>query len=122
MNKRLLAVLLGVLAVSLGTTASADDAWDSGTHVTIDGGLAFGGDKLVTVNLSNGNDETIYAGEGVIGAIGVQHNFDASSFSIKGSLGFKYWSVHASNNDTSFSRYPLDLLGIYSIGNHHFGL
>lgn len=121
MNKHLLAALLGVLAGSFVSTTQASDAWEPGTtHFTLDYALAAGGDKLVTVQFSNGDSSTIHGGDGLFVDGGVQRNF-VGGFSFKGTLGVKYWGVRASNNDTTFTRYPLDLLGIYTIGRSHFG-
>lgn len=124
MNKGILGALLGVLSFGFFSSAYAfnDDAFTPGTtHATVDAGFDFGGDKLVTAIFTDGSTKTLHAGDGLFTDVGMQHNFDGSDWSFKGTLGIKYNAVRASNATISFTRYPLDLLALYSYGRHHFG-
>ena len=123
MNKQMLGMLVGVLAVLGVSTAQADDAWAPGTtHMVLDAGLGFGGDKIATVTFTDGSSKSLNAGDGVFVDFGGQHNFDATNWSLKATLGFDIDAVAAKNANISFSRLPLDVLAIYSHGNHHFGV
>ena len=121
MNKRILGALLGMLAGLLVSTAHAGDGWEAdSTHMLLDAGIGAGGDKLATVTFTDGSTQSLYAGNGVFADFGVQHNF-ASNWSLKASLGFDVDTVAAKNGNISFTRFPLDVLAIYSVGNSHFG-
>src|SRR5690348_5612731 len=122
MNKRVVGTLLSVLAVSAASVAHADDAWSPGsTHLSLEGGLAAGGDKLATVIDTGGGTHDIHAGNSLFSNVGVQHNFGTSDFSLRATAGFSYTGVSASNANISFTYLPVNLLGIYSVGNSHLG-
>ena len=127
MNKRILAAVLAVIAGALVTAAHADDAWIPGsTHLTLEGGLATGGDKLFTYTDTNGHDHSLHAGDAFFTDVGVQHNFADSAWSLRASAGFSVWTesfTTPSNGDVnvSFVYLPVNLLGVYSVGNNHFG-
>ena len=91
-------------------------------RVALDAGLAGGGDKLATVTFTDGSTKSINAGDALFVDIGFLHNFAASDWSLKGTIGYAVTSVHASNGDFTFDRYPLDLIAIFSHGDHHFGV
>lgn len=125
MTKGILAALTGtfcLLALSPARADLGDYGWEPGTtRMAVDSGIGGGGDKLVTVQYSNGDTKTIYAGDGLYGDLGVQHNFADSAWSIKATAGFDYAAASGSNATVSFERYPLDLLAIYTIGRSHIG-
>lgn len=125
MYKGILAASLGAFCLLTLTPARADFddyGWEPGTtRAAVDGGFAFGGDKLVTVTYNNGDTKTLYAGDGLYGDLGVQHNFADSGWSLKATAGFDYTAAAGSNATVSFNRYPLDLLAIYSVGRSHIG-
>lgn len=107
------------IACAAATPVMADDQW----MATI--GYASGGDKIGTIILEDHNGrrstESIDAGSGASIAVGRQFNIDAN-YSIAATIGYKTDSVQASNGDLEMSRMPLDVLGIYKVDSHHFGL
>ncbi|MGH8283629.1 MAG: hypothetical protein ACRESE_07255 [Gammaproteobacteria bacterium] len=123
MRTHWLAVLFGVFAALMMFSAHADpgDTGYSNTHFTVDAGIAGGSDKLATVTFTNGDTKSIYAGNAVYGDLGFLTNFGASHWSFNGTLGYAYTAVVASNATISFSRFPLDVIGIYNLGRNHFG-
>ena len=125
MKKGPLAALVGILCLLPFASAQAgldEYGWIPGsTHPVVDAGLSGGGDKLVTVQFTNGDTSSIYAGNGFFGDFGVQHNFADTDWAFKATLGFDYDAVNASNGTIRFNRYPLDLLALYSIGDNHIG-
>lgn len=127
MNKRILAALLAVLAGSLAFSVHADDAWTpDSTHLSLDAGLAAGGDKLFGYIDTNGDSHSLHAGDSLFSDVGVQHNFGDSAWSLRASAGFSVWGESfktPTNGDVNvtFVYLPVNLLGIYSVGNNHFG-
>jgi len=82
-----------------------------GTGIGFELGLAFGGDELVRAELSNGETQTLHAGDGVL--VAVVGDFtpfwigDAVGFGLGASVAWKYADVSASNGSASLSRLPL---------------
>jgi hypothetical protein len=124
MTKGTLSALSGALCLLAFTSAQAfdEDGWIPGTtHMVVDAGLSAGGDKLVTVFYTNGDSQTIYAGDGLFGDFGVQHNLVDTDWSFKATAGFDTWAASGHHADVTFTRYPVDLLALYSIGENHIG-
>ncbi|HSS40612.1 MAG TPA: hypothetical protein VLT58_17735, partial [Polyangia bacterium] len=76
-------------------------------------GMGGGGDDLVKVTYTNGSSDTLSAGDGVSIAAGVMVTplWVGDGLGIGGSatIGYKYWSVGASNGDVSIGRMPMTL-------------
>ena len=87
----------------------------------VDAGLGFGGDKLVTVFYTNGDSQSIYAGDGLFSDFGVQHNFTDTDWSFKATAGFDTWAASGHHSDVTFTRYPVDALALYTFGYNHIG-
>ena len=123
MSKGILTALMGAFCLLTFNTARAfgGDYTPGTTPMVVDAGLSGGGDKLVTLVYTNGDTNTIYAGDGLFGDFGIQQNFADSHWSIKATAGFDYWAASASNATISFTRYPLDVLALYNIGDSHLG-
>lgn len=124
MFKGISAALLGVCSLcAFGTAQAFDDFgyYPGTTRMVVDAGLTGGGDKLATVVYTNGDTNTIYAGNGLIADFGVQHNFAYSNWSLKATVGFDYTAATASNATISFTRYPVDVLLLYNMGRQHVG-
>ena len=123
MYSTILAVgLLGLLAAG---AAHADqfgpEPPSTLTHFTFDAGITGGGDKLVVVNFSDGSSQSLYAGNSGYFDLGIMQDFGNPHWSLKGTLGYAYTGVSASNATISFSHMPLEVTGIYNLGRNHFG-
>src|SRR5215471_2378080 len=77
---------------------------------TMNVGAAFGGDNILTAQLSNGDTQTLAAGQGVNFGVGVMVTplwfRDLVGLGVGGEIGVKYDDVSASNASVSFTRYP----------------
>lgn len=91
------------------------------THFTFDAGITGGGDKLVEVDFSDGSSQSLYAGDSAYLDVGVLQDFGDPHWSLKGTLGYAYAAVTGSNATISFSHVPLEVTGLYNLGNSHFG-
>jgi hypothetical protein len=124
MQKGILTALTGAICLLAFSPAQAfdEDGWIPGTtHLVVDAGLGFGGDKLVTVFYTNGDSQSIYAGDGLFGDFGVQHNFTDTDWSFKATVGFDSWAASGHHADVTFTRYPVDALALYTFGYNHIG-
>lgn len=76
-------------------------------------GLTAGGDKLATVQWSNGDSTNIKAGGLVDLRAGVDVKLGDTPFAVQASIG---WFVHragGSNGSVTFERFPIELLGTW---------
>lgn len=80
--------------------------------IYLQGGLHFGGDDLVIVPFTNGDSQTIKAGELLSLSAGVGFGV-AENLESRFMAGFKLDSVDADNGSVDFFRYPLEALLMY---------
>jgi hypothetical protein len=79
-----------------------------------------GGDKLATVEYRHGPDVDIRAGGLLLLGVGVDHEFD-NRFELQATANYLTDRADGRNGEVSFSRWPIELLGFYRMGNHRFG-
>lgn len=86
----------------------------SRTRLVIGLGLTHGGDKLASVDYTNGSSVSLYGGGLLVlhGGIEVQAT-EALSWQL--TAGYHISAASASNGDVRFSRYPLNLLAHYAV-------
>jgi hypothetical protein len=81
-----------------------------GTGIGFEMGIAFGGDRLASVTLSDGQTDTLSAGDGLlfalVGDVTPLWFGDAVGVGFGASIGWKYADVGASNGSISLSRFP----------------
>jgi len=71
--------------------------------------IELGGEKLFTVQFTDGGDQTIYAGQGATGSVGILVRPSASiPVSARIGAGFKFVLTAADNANISFTRLPVD--------------
>ncbi|MBX2914427.1 MAG: hypothetical protein KF856_04035 [Cyclobacteriaceae bacterium] len=98
------------LAVSLVTTFAQTESNYRPVRFLISGALEFGGDELQRVLFTNGDTQSVNAGQGGSIAIGAQIQFPkADKFLIRGSIGYKYLTTQADNVHIRLTRVPMQL-------------
>lgn len=126
MKTRLVTILaVGTFSLLAAVAARADQFGPLPqplTRFTMDLGLTGGGDKLAVVNFNDGSSQSLYAGDSGYIDAGIIQNFGDPHWSLKGTLGYAYTGVSANNATISFSHIPLEFIGLYNLGNNHFGL
>ncbi len=75
-----------------------------------------GGDTLATVHYTNGHDQSIKAGGGVQIKGGIDYPI-GSAAALRASVGYHYHTTAASNGDVTFSRWPLEVLGMWKLSD-----
>jgi hypothetical protein len=104
-----------VLALALAATTLCAAAQDApGVRPLIGTGLTFGGDKIATVDFTNGSSESIYAGGLVMFYVGAEWRFN-SPFALQTTIGYHVDDSSGRNGSLRFSRYPVDVIGLYAI-------
>lgn len=74
----------------------------------------FGGDPVAEVSFTDGNTQSVPAGQGVSFLLGGQYQFPkAEKFLIRGSVGYKYITTMATNAHIRLTRVPVQLTANY---------
>lgn len=108
MRKILCAAVLG--ALSLTHVASAQER---PLRFVVTGGLTFGGDTLITTNYTNGRSYDTKAGGLVQMGGGVLWQPSKLPLALQATINFHSDGTIARNGDSSFTRFPLELIGFY---------
>src|SRR6185437_10725797 len=110
MEAKTMRYLLLLFAMFSFSTAFAGDL-----HGIVSLGGDFGGDTLLTITYTDGSQSSLKAGQGLLFSAGVVYDF-SPRFSLQSTIGIKYQQTQdATNENTSFTRYPLELLGFYNL-------
>jgi hypothetical protein len=113
MNKRFVAVALAFAACSnVGAVESA-----STFHPLLGVGLTFGGTTLANVQYVNGGSCSLHAGGLADIYAGVDYR-RGERVSLEATAGYHVDGCNGDNGSLQFSRYPLELLAYYGLGQH----
>jgi hypothetical protein len=77
-------------------------------------GYGLGGDTLLSGQYIGGSGFRLRTGQGPVLAVGADIRL-ADRLTLQGSLGYQRDSMEAANGNVSFHRWPVELLGFYSI-------
>ncbi len=113
-----------IFIVALGTffTTSKVFAQQSDRPVTpkflMEAGVEYGGDEILQVFFTNGEDQTMRAGQGGYIALGGQLEFgNIKQLMLRTSLGFKYNTTAADNANIRLTRFPIQLTPFWKIND-----
>lgn len=82
----------------------------------IEAGIEYGGDEILQVFFTNGEDQTMRAGQGGYIAVGGQFEFKkVKQFMIRTSIGLKYNTTAADNANIQLTRFPIQLTPFWKI-------
>jgi hypothetical protein len=74
------------------------------------GAFEFGGDEVAKIHFTNGESQSVRAGQGGAFGVGGQLGLGASDkFLLRGTLGFKYVTTQADNAHIRLTRVPINL-------------
>jgi len=79
-------------------------------------GLTYGGEKIVTVNFTDGDQVDIDGGGSVTLYLGLDYRLSAQ-WSLQGTVGYHVDNATGSDGDVRFERVPLELLGYYHVND-----
>ncbi len=114
----LLALFLAPVVGSAQTTPSPAPAPAPAPAVALvlEGGIEFGGDKIVELTFTNGETQTLTAGQGGTIAIGAQFQPAAiPRLSVAATVGYKFVTNASENADIGITRVPLELVGRWQL-------
>ncbi|MBS3993267.1 MAG: hypothetical protein KGZ87_06090 [Bacteroidetes bacterium] len=112
--------LLIYVCLLFATTIYGQDAGIKPVNANfiIEGGIEYGGDEILEVYFTNGENQKMRAGQGGYIAFGGQFQFASiENLMLKTTLGFKYNTTAANNADIKLTRLPLNLTAYYLLKN-----
>jgi opacity protein-like surface antigen len=111
-------VLTGaVLALLAATSAHAQSQPGPAVRPLLGISFTFGGDKLATADFTDGTTDTIHAG-GLIALYGGVDIRATDALAIQATVGYHVDDTRAaSNGSLRFSRYPVDVLALFSLND-----
>ena len=114
--------LAGVLMLSLLLSATQLFAQQAGRPLTakflVEGGIEFGGDEILQVFFTNGEDQTMRAGQGGLVAVGGELQFgNLKQLMLRTSIGIKYNTTAADNANIRLTRFPVHLTPFWKIND-----
>lgn len=84
----------------------------------VDGGVEYGGDEILQVFFTNGEDQTMRAGQGGYIGFGGQLEFSSiKKLMLRTTIGIKYNTTAADNANIRLTRYPLTLTPFWKIND-----
>lgn len=106
-----------VLLAFMPALAVADD-WDIVPVVGMD--VQFGGDTIQTIDYTDGSDQEIKAGNGLVFNAGALLDLPLAGTQLRSTLGFKYSTSQAENVDVNKIAWPFEAGLRYSLDNGVF--
>lgn len=126
MNKWIFRTLLCAIVVIATPIHAAErrGAMLSDPNVTIDfvlnAGYTAGGDDLIETEFTDGDDETIKAGDGMLFGAGLLIKISESAV-MQFTANYHLDSISVKNGDASFERYPIEMLLFFNNDKHRVG-
>lgn len=113
-------VVRGVL-VAWALAAAGAGAWAQGADRAVRGqvglGITGGGDKLATVQWSNGDATNINAGSQIDLRGGVDVRLGDTPFTVQASVAWFVQRANGTNGSVTFERFPLELMGTWRVAD-----
>lgn len=113
-------VLLPTAARSQDKAGGAPAATSStpGMSFVLEGGIEFGGAKLIELTFTDGSTQSLTAGQGGTIAAGLQYRPAAAPrLSVSGTVGYKFVTNASSNASIGITRVPLELVGRWTLND-----
>ncbi len=113
MNLKAICILVLSLTFSLSSNAQEVNKPLEGkkyrpVRLLVNGAIEGGGDEVATVLFTNGETQSLNAGQGISMGIGAQIQFPkAEKFLLRASIGYKYVTTQADNVHIRLTRIPL---------------
>jgi len=116
--KKLLFVLgLGLILTSVKVSAQQTEKPVTAKFL-IEGGIEYGGDEILQIFFTNGEDQTMRAGQGGYIAVGGELQFSSvKQLMLRASIGIKYNTTAADNANIRLTRFPVHLTPFWKIND-----
>ena len=110
-------IALAALAASAlaPTLAHAGLDSDNPVHPLVGIALTGGGDKLASVEFTNGDSRSVTAGGLVQLSGGVEYHERGAPWGVQATIGYHFDNTSARNGDQRFDRFPIELIALYNV-------
>jgi hypothetical protein len=116
--KKLTLVLFIFFASHNFSFAQEVEKKQSPVRLVIGGAMEFGGDEVAKVYFTNGNTQSVKAGQGVSLAVGGQLQFPkVKQLFLRATVGYKYVTTMANNANIRLTRVPINLTANWMVVN-----
>lgn len=109
-----IALVIALAIASLNAAHAQDVPAPQPLRFLVGGGLTFGGDKLATMEYTNGVELDVRAGGMIAMNAGVDYRV-SDAFSLQATIGYHVDNTSARNADARFTRAPVELLAYFNI-------
>jgi len=117
MKKIIFLSLIGLLSASFHAVAQ-EGGKPLSVKFLVDAGIEYGGDELLNVIFTTGDDQSVKAGQGGFLAVGADFQFANIDFlMLRTSLGIKYNTTAAENANIYLTRLPFNLIPYIKLKN-----
>jgi hypothetical protein len=106
-----LSVYMSVLCLIIFSPPVMAQQKTKGFSFLAGGALELGGDQVAKVYFTNGEDQSVNAGQGGSILVGLDYAFN-EKFSLRSVLGYKYVTTAATNANITLTRFPMRLSGV----------
>lgn len=113
-------IIFGLHLVFLTTTQAFTQQVEGPltAKLLIEAGIEYGGDEILQVFFTNGEDQTMRAGQGGYINVGGELQFSSvKQLMVRASIGIKYNTTAADNVNIRLTRFPLHLTPFWKINN-----
>jgi hypothetical protein len=114
MNKHWIGVIVMIFFMLNFSQPAFTQNKDKKISFSLGGAIEFGGDQVATVYFTNGEDQSVNAGQGglLLSALDIPMS---KKFSIRTLVGFKFVTTAANNANITLTRFPLQVSGVLKL-------
>jgi hypothetical protein len=117
MKRIIFVLLLGLILTSIQVFAQQSEQPVTAKFL-LEGGIEYGGDEILQVFFTNGEDQTMRAGQGGSISVGGELQFTSvKQFMLRAAIGIKYNTTAADNANIRLTRYPVYLTPFWKIND-----
>ncbi|WP_231717555.1 hypothetical protein [Hymenobacter sp. DG25A] len=90
----------------------------TGARLLVGGALSIGGDRVAEVYFTNGNTQSVKAGQGISFAVGGEFQLPkVEKLLLRATVGYKYVTTAAENAHIRLTRVPIDVTANWMVSN-----
>lgn len=114
--KKITSIIILVLSLTTIQAFAQQSDQNLTAKFLLEGGIEYGGDEILQVFFTNGEDQTMRAGQGGYISVGGQLQFsNVKQLMLRASIGIKYNTTAANNANIRLTRLPLNLTPFWKI-------
>jgi len=98
---------------------SQESAKSIKANFLLEGGIEYGGDEILEVTFTDGDSQTVLAGQGGYVAVGGEFSLPSiKAVSLRASIGYKYNTTAAENANITLTRIPINIIPYWHLNKY----